>query len=188
MNHDRVFNHFRLWQVLVRKNRGRQLTVAFQRKSLCVKAWMFYDYELFKFQVSLPFPSLYLVTWCHLSISAFSGAMLKLRISQVVAQLPSSCWPPTGKKITSTFCWAKSGRAKLEQSYARPRTAYLQLSHRKPSVHTVGRWMWRMNNRAGYLLTDPLSKACEKDLSVCSLWETNAEGPLKIVWQNMAEP
>ena len=125
---------------------------------------------------------------CHLMspvyISLFRGNAEASNLTSRRAaplQLLASHWK-------ATFCWAKSARAKLEQSYARPRTAYLQLSHRKPSVHTVGRWMWRMNNRAGYLLTDPLSNACEKDLCVWNLWETNAEGPLKIVWQNMAEP
>ena len=83
---DRVFNHFSLQQILEQKNRGCQLHVTFLSKSLCVRAGILYYLH---FQIPSVFAVLFSVSChvLHLSISALSGAILKLRISQMVAQL-----------------------------------------------------------------------------------------------------
>ena len=112
-------------------------------------------------------------------ISLFQ-AILKLRISQMVAQLPCSCWPPTGKQLS--FCSETSGCAKLEQNYARLRTAYLQ------SGNLLGAW-WEDECDAW---TIELA-TCNWDLfprhvrkiSVCVVSERPMmKGPLKIIRQN----
>ena len=81
-----VFNHFSLQQILEQKNRGCQLHVTFLSKSLCVRAGILYYLH---FQIPSVFAVLFSVSChvLHLSISALSGAILKLRISQMVAQL-----------------------------------------------------------------------------------------------------
>ena len=126
---DRVLNHSRLQQTLEQKNRVCQLNVYnFSAKVIVCQGLNALLFARLNSNWVCRSP-LYICHLLRFSISAFSETMLKLRISQMVVQLPSSCWPLTGKQIKSTFCCATSGRAKLEQNCAGQRPACRMWPH-----------------------------------------------------------
>ena len=109
---DRVLNHSSLQQILEQKNRGCQLHIIYNFSAKVIVCQglnaLLFARSNSKWVWCSPLYN------CHVLLYiSFSETILKLRISQMVVQLPSSCWPLTGKQIKSTFCCATSGRAKL---------------------------------------------------------------------------
>ena len=122
-----VFNHFSLQQILEQKNLWMPTACIFSAQVILCQG-----------PRSLLFALSNSKCVCRSLLCILSRASL-VYISLVwgnseASNLTNGRSALIGKQAKSTFCWATSGRTKLEQNYARPRTAYLQ------SGNLLGAW------------------------------------------------